>query len=335
MKKGATKYVWEGTFDRILEPSFAGAAAEVAFWLILSMAPASILFAQVLQFFTFSMEAAKKLLTAYVSGEVYDIIAPLFEYSSLKSMTILFIILALWAGSSAVFSLMRILNRAYGFVPKIESTVAQYFIGRLRAMLMTLLMLATIIFALFILVYGEVIVNTALSYSNDFLGNHYSFSEVWFGVRWIIAFILFFFMVFSIYYTLPFSSITYRDHFTKSKLLTIKQVFMAWLKNRRLEYLRAMPGTFFSAVAMLITTRVYTLFVRNVMRDNMNIIYGGLSSVVVLLIWFYVIALILVIGVQVNAAYAEYAAREDQELEQKQEQKQKQEQEQKQDDNAD
>ena len=300
------KEIGEGTFKRILEPSFAGAAAEVAFWLILSMAPASILLAQLLQVFTLSMEAAENLLGVYVSGDVYDIIAPLFEYSSLKSMTVIFIILALWAGSSAVFSLMRIINRAYGVAPKSANTIAQYFLDRLRAILMTLLMLVTIIFAVYILVYWELIVSSALSYSNDFLGNEYTFSEVWYSVRWVIAFILFFLMVFSIYYILPRSGETYSEHFAESKLATVRKVFVVWMKNRHREYLRAIPGSMFASVAMLVATRVYTLFVRNVASENMNIIYGGLSSVVVLLIWFYVISLILVIGIQVNAAYGQY-----------------------------
>ena len=180
---------------------------------------------------------------------------------------------------------------------------------RFRAILMTLLMLVTIIFALYILVYGEVFIQSAISYSNNFLGVEYTFSAIWYGARWLIAFILFFIMVFSIYYFLARSGVVYRKHFTKSKLATVKRVLRVWLKNRRREYMRAIPGTLFASIAILIATRIYTYFVQNVALRNINIIYGGLSSVVVLLIWFYVISLILIIGAQVNASYAEYVSR--------------------------
>jgi len=306
MKK-VVKEVAEGTYKRIADPLYAGVAAEVGFWLLLSLVPATILLAQILHIFTLSAEAAQNLLGVYLSGEVYNIIAPLLEFNPLKSVTVIFILLALWAGSSAVFALMRIINRAYGISLKTENSVAHIIKERLRSMLMTLLLLVTMIFALYILVYGEVLVHTALAYSNDFMGNTYTFSEVWYGVRWVIAFVLFFLTVFSIYYFLPRSGVAYKECFAETKIATAKNVFAVWLKNRRHEYLRAMPGSVFAAAAMLIVTRIYTLFVRDVADFNINVLYGGLSSIVVLLFWFYVMAFILIVGIHVNAAYAEYA----------------------------
>jgi len=235
--------IGEMTGKRVLEPSTASGATEVAFWLLLSMVPASILLAQLLRLFTLSMEAANNFLGVYMSGEVYDIIAPLFEYRQVTGMTIFFIFLALWAGSSAVFSLMRVINEAYGTEPKTDNSIARLISDRLRAMLMTLPLLAIILFALYILVYGELLVNTIYSYSNNSFWSGYSFSEIWYGVRWIIAFILFFLMVFSIYYILARSGVAYKKYFADTRLATIKNVLRVWLKNRKRDTWQDRPET--------------------------------------------------------------------------------------------
>jgi membrane protein len=178
-------------------------------------------------------------------------------------------------------------------------------------MLLTVLVLVTLIFALYILIYGELIVETTLSYNNVFLGREYTFSEIWFGWRWIIALILFFFMSYSIYFILPRSGASKSENDSDSKRSAIKDVFSAWFRGRRVEMKRALPGSIFSAVAMLIATWIITLYMRNFQNfafGTFSILYGGLSSVVVLLLWFYVIAFIVITGIQVNATCAELEA---------------------------
>ncbi|MDR3363650.1 MAG: YihY/virulence factor BrkB family protein [Clostridiales Family XIII bacterium] len=305
--KETVKEIAKGTFKKVIDPFYAGGAAELAFWLLLSLVPATILLAQLLHLFTLSMEAAHNVLGVYLSEDIYNLVAPLLDYSPQKAVTALLIILAFWSGSRAVFTLMRITNRAYDVVPKTGNPALWYVRERLRAILMTLLVLVTMVFALYILVYGELIVKASLSYSNDYLGGHYEFSDVWYGLRWVIAFALFFFMAFSIYYILPVSGVRYREHFAGRKLATVKNVLALWLKNRRRAYRKALPGSLFAAVAMLVVTWAYTIYVRYVALGNFNILYGSLSSVVVLLLWFYVMAFVVITGIQVNATYAERA----------------------------
>ena len=304
--KKAAKEIGTRVFAKLIDPFYAGGAAEVAFFLILSLVPATILLAQILHLFTITMAAAHNLLGVYVSDEVYGLVSPLLEYSPRAGVTVLLIVLALWAGSNAVFTLMRITNRAYGVIPKTGNPVLWVTLERLRAILMTLLVIVTMIFALYILVYGELIVKTSLSYTNGFLGNEYTFSEVWYGVRWVVAFVLFFFMVFSLYYILPRSGTAYAEHAKGGVFSAARKVLAVWLKNRGRASLRALPGSLFSAVAMLVVTWAYTFYVRQAAFGNFNILYGGLSSVVVLLLWFYVMAYILITGIQVNAACLEY-----------------------------
>jgi Predicted membrane protein len=307
--KETIRTVTKGTFKKIIDPYYVGGAAELSFWLMLSLMPATIILAQILQLFTISMDAASNLVDMFLTDEIYDLISPVLNYKSSDSITIILIVLALWAGSTAVFTMMRISNRAYGFVPK-SGPVVWMIAERLRSMLFTLIVLVTLVFALYILVYGEMIVRASLSYNNVFMGTEYTFSEVWFAVRWIIAFILFFLMAFSIYLLLPRAGSEQEEAKDDDKKITILKIFYLWMKkwmkNRGIETKRALPGTFFSAISMLIVTWAYTLYIEHLAFDNINILYGGLSSVVVLLLWFYIMSYIFITGIQINATCVEY-----------------------------
>jgi len=303
----------KATLKKLGDPYFAGSAAEVAFWLILSIMPATIVLAQLLKFFTISIDSVQNAMMSSMSPEVYNIVAPLLGYNSRSSVTILLVVIAMIAGSNAVFALMRIINLAYGNTVSSRIPFLQTITERLRAILMTLLMLVAMIFAFYILVYGEFFIETSLVYTNDILDQGYTFSQVWYGVRWIIAFILFFLMVYALYYVLPLSQVRYREHLAGRKLVTVKNLFSAWLKGRRMEYMRAMPGSIFAAVTMLIITWIFTLFVQNVAFGYVNILYGGLASVVLLFIWFYAMGYALIGGILVNAVYLEQSKQEDEE----------------------
>ena len=306
MKKETIRKIAEGTIKKVIEPFYVGGAAELAFWLLLSLMPATILLAQLLQLFTLTMDAVKNMLGIYLTEEIQGLIVPLLQYTPRGGVTIFLILMALWAGSSAVFTLMRITNRAYGFLPKKGSPVTMVIIERLRSILLTLLILLTMIFTFYVVVFGELIIQAVITYNSIFLGNEYTFSEVWLVARWLIAFGLFFLMTYSIYNILPRAVPLKMEPVPRGSWPALRAAFKAWLVKYRIESRRAVPGSIFSAVSMLIVTWIYTIYIRNITNTHFNILYGGLSSVVVLLLWFYIISFIVIIGIQLNATWAEY-----------------------------
>jgi membrane protein len=304
--KEQSQEIAKATFIRIIDPFYVGGAAELSFWLLLSMVPATILLAQIMQFFTISAEAALKVLELYLSEEVLGLISPLLVYRAQGGVTLLLIILALWSGSSVVFTLMRVANRAYGSVPENVNPIMWVVIEKLRSILLTLIMLIAMIFALYILVYGEIMVQMSLSYNNVFLGMELTFSEVWFGMRWLIALLLFFIMAFTIYSTMPRLGRQYKKPSAPGNWAVMKKYIKFWWSNARLASRRALPGSIFTAVLMLLVTWIFTIVISFVSLEHFSVLYGGLQWVVLLLVWFYIISFIVITGVQLNAAFAEY-----------------------------
>ena len=290
---------------KIPDPFYAGGAAEVAFFLLLSLVPTMILLGQLLNLFALSMDAIKSLLASYLDVRMQTIILPLFDYTPSRAFSVMLIILALWSGSKALFSLMRISNYAYKGGAGYVNPVTGYIGERIRALFTIVLFLLTLIFTLYVLVFGEVFVRQALDAINDLLKQGYRFGDVWYSVRWIIAFLLYLFMVSSVYYMLPNRRRNISRLIVKGKWNTFKNLIRSWLTNSWSIYKMIFPGAFFASVAILLVTWGYSYYMVHIATGNFNLIYGGLSSIVILLIWFYVIAFVLIAGIMINAAFAE------------------------------
>ena len=61
------------------------------------------------------------------------------------------------------------------------------------------------------------------------------------------------------------------------------------------------PGSLFASVGMLVVTAVYSLY--TTLAVNNDILYGSLSSIVVLMMWFYFISWVLCLGILVNKVW--------------------------------
>ena len=117
-------------FKQLQDPYYQGFAAQVSFYLLLSIVPIFLLMTQLLGVFDISMESALKLVEVYTGKEVSRMLIQLFEFRSAGFGSIVFVIIALWAGSRASFALMRITNYT---LTGGQSTGKNYCVERFRA----------------------------------------------------------------------------------------------------------------------------------------------------------------------------------------------------------
>lgn len=75
-----------------------------------------------------------------------------------------------------------------------------------------------------------------------------------------------------------------------------------FLPNRRLPWTFGIPGGLFTAVAYELAQIAFTVFTAH---TNLFHIYGALSTVLALLIWFYLMGLIFLYGAELSAAWLE------------------------------
>ena len=120
-----------------------------------------------------------------------------------------------------------------------------------------------------VLGFGTAILKTIINLLD---GNYDSFYKIFTFLKWPLSFFLIYFFLKVVYTITPSVNI-------KSKTVS--------------------KGALFTTAGWTIATFVYSIYVTNIARYD--IFYGSLSSIIVLMIWVYILSSILVIGIGINA----------------------------------
>ncbi|MCX8277645.1 MAG: YihY/virulence factor BrkB family protein [Dehalococcoidia bacterium] len=84
-----------------------------------------------------------------------------------------------------------------------------------------------------------------------------------------------------------------------------------WLPNTKLHFREVWPTAIVGAAAFEISKAVFVFYLRNMSGATTNI-YGGVSAIIVLMIFVYVSAIILLVGAMLTSRYAFYLAETEQ-----------------------
>ncbi len=84
-----------------------------------------------------------------------------------------------------------------------------------------------------------------------------------------------------------------------------------WLPNTRLRFKEVFPTALLGAAAFEISKAIFILYLQNA-AGLANGIYGGVSAIIVLMVFVYVSAIILLVGAQVTSRWAFYLANREQ-----------------------
>ena len=251
---------------QLQDPYYHGFAAQISFYLLLSVVPIFLLMVQALGFFDISTQTALGMIEEYTGKQVSGLMSTLFQFNSLGYGNIIFIIIAFWAGSRASFAISRIANYTFS---EGDNTGKNYFWERARAILTMVLTMVALVLAIIILCYGKIILIAILNLLHLEAANYVD--NIWMYLRWPLGFILYFLVIGFNYYILP----------TKRKSLK-----------------RVLPGTLFAAFGMVIVSWAYSFYASTLVRYD--IIYGALSSVVAIMIWFLLLSWVIILGVLCN-----------------------------------
>lgn len=262
--------IWE----KMREPYYQGVAAELAFFFLLSMLPIMIIVAEVMGVFYLSVDLVQSILANYIAEDMIETVTQLFDYKPSGTFSVLFIIFALWSASKAQFSMIRIANYTYTG----ENTGKGFIKERLRAMATLLMTILLLVFSLAILIYGEPIMAGVAYYVERILALPFAFNDLWLFLRWPAA-VAFYFL-----------GITFINYILPSQRLPVKKII---------------PGSILTSGGMLLATWIYSMYISGF--SNYDVFYGGLASIVGLLMWFFILGYVIVVGIIFNAILMEEA----------------------------
>lgn len=248
------------------DPYYQGFAAQIAFFIMLSLVPTIILLTQILGILDISLKFLSDLIDQYVSDKVAGGLKGILDSRSTIGNNIFLIILAIWSSSRAQFALMRITNYTYSG----GRTTGNFFKERLRSLKTMFLTILTIGFTVIIMVYGQVILDLLIGSVID----RSILTTLWSYLKWPLAAGLYFLVMLYQYYTLPITK------------LPVKSV---------------MPGAIAASAGIVIVTFFYSMYARVVV--SFGLLYGSLASIVALLTWFYLLSWVIVLGILFNKVW--------------------------------
>ena len=256
---------------QIQDPYYHGFAAQVSFYLMLSVVPLFLLLIQVLGLFDINTETALQAIEQYTGQRMSKLVEMLFSYNSLGFGNVILLFIAAWSGSRAAFAISRIANYT---MTEGDNTGKNFFIERARAMLTMAMTIMSFVAALIILCYGKVILIGILTIFR--IDDMSMVDSIWMGLRWPLGFVLYFFLIGFNYYLMP----------------TVKKPFRT-----------VIPGSAFASLGIMLVSWIYSFYSQSLV--NYDVLYGALSSVVAIMIWFLLLSWVLILGIMCNKVYAD------------------------------
>ena len=245
-------------------------AKGAAFSAIITLFPAILMLASIL-----SVSRTTELLFREVSHAVGRILpegthSAVMQYFignqriSLKFLLTL-IVITLWTGSGVMISWMEGFRNAYQ-MPKIWGLVKE----RMIAFLLVILAGVPLVFASFLLVFGNQIEQWIVYRVGHELGPY--ILGLWTALRWIIA--------------------------TLTSIAVIGLIYHHGVPRTQ-PWHRVLPGSTLATVLWFVSTVIFGVYLRRF--ANYDVIYGSVATAIALLIWLYLVSMVILIGAEFNA----------------------------------
>lgn len=247
----------------IKRPEMVILPGNVSFALILSIFPSIMILGYIISKFNISANTILNLIAINFPEEIYDLLIKFLSAKSNASIAFLTFIIGLYFSSNGTKSIIVTANILYKAEEK--NTLKR----RVKSLFLVILLMSLFAFTMFVLGFGSTILKIII---NRLDGDYNTIYRIFTILKWPLSFFLIYFFVKILYTIAPSVTI-------KSKSVT--------------------KGALFTTVGWIIATFVYSIYVSNIARYD--IFYGSLSSIIVLMIWVYILSLILVIGICINA----------------------------------
>lgn len=168
-----------------------------------------------------------------------------------------------FAATNGMMALMRAFNMALHVKEK-----RNYLKARLMALFLTVLLIIVMVCAIVVLIVGRIIID--FLFAKGLLNENFTFYLFQF-VRYGGIFLIFFLGICVIYYFAP-------------------------AVHKKLKFFNV--GAFISSFLGILVTNLFSFYLANF--NSYNKLYGSIGTLIALMVWLYLIALILILGFEIN-----------------------------------
>lgn len=240
-------------------------AIQCAYYVILSFIPFLILLFSTLQYTNIGKDAIYFMAENIIPGNISDFVENVIKEASFKSIGTLSlsIVFTLWSAGKGFFALCKGFHYIYE-TPKEYN----YWYLKLKSIICIIIFIIITMAALFLIAFGR---NTV-----DFIENKYkklsatiSFILNWRAVWQCIALFLLFWLMYK------------------------------YVPNHRVKFKSQIYGAAFAAIGWYVISYFFSMYLK--IFKGFSVVYGSLTSIILLMIWVYWCMYILLLGAEINA----------------------------------
>lgn len=234
----------------------------MAFYFVLALIPLLTIIILIASCFSISIDLVADLVKDIFPSQVSDTIVTLISGKGFDSNIGIFNIVAFAVATNGTYSIITASNTLY----KVEEN--DMLKDRIKSVLILIIIVILLFFLLLVPILGGQILDL-LESIEIFDG---SLMFIYDLVKWPISFLIIYFNIKLIYAISPSKQIPSNE---------------------------TTYGAFFTTVIWVISTGIFSYYVTNFAKYD--ILYGNLSTIIMLMIWMYVLCYVFVLGMAINA----------------------------------
>lgn len=264
--KQRVKNILTKLYNIIRKPEMLILPGNLAFFLVLSVFPIIILIGLIASTFSLSLDSIVAFINENLPRQISDIITTFISGKGIDFNVGFFTVTAFILASNGPHSIIVTSNTLYNFEQ------GSYLNRRIKALILTILLVLLFIFIIVVLAFGNIIVKAI--FEIGILKNLSSFAYSMFVyLKWPIAFFIIFFSIKLLYTIAP-------DYNIPSRYVN--------------------KGAIFTTLGWILTTAIYSYYVTHF--SKYDIFYGSLSNIIILMMYIYFLSYILVLGIAINSS---------------------------------
>lgn len=257
------------SFYRIAtRPEMRVLPGNLAFFLVLSFAPILTLLALFTSHFSISLISVLNDFRNVLPNDMFQIFEMfLNETSTQTGPMVVYLLIGFVIASNGAHSIIIASNTLY------QVKGDSYLKRRIKAFFLTIVLILQFIFILVFLVFGNILMKWILSFQ-IFDGIRHIIYGSFIFLKWPLMMMISYILIKLLYAFAP-------DTYVRSRNVT--------------------KGAIFTTMGWTIVTGIYAYYANNL--ANYSVFYGGLSNLIVLMMWVYIVSYILVMGIAINVSH--------------------------------
>ena len=236
----------------------------IAFFFVLAMVPMVTLVAIIASYFHISIDTIILFIKSIVPGEASQSIIEAISGKGFDGNVGLFNIVAFITASNGTYAIINASNTLYHVVER------DALKDRIKSFILLFILIELIVFLIIVPMFGEKILGLLSNYV--VVDN---FKIVYRLLKWPLTIFLIYMNLKLIYTIAP---------------------------SKKISSTSTTYGAIFTTVIWTIATAIFSAYLKYF--ANYNVVYGNLSSIIILMFWLYIISYVFVMGIAINVTNA-------------------------------